>query len=578
MSDKINIGDEIKFGHLEWRVLDVQDGKALIISKTSACNSKFDESDGIFSKINWENSDIRVYLNDSFLQYLTGENPDLIIETKVINSKKHLLKTQGGNDTFDKVFLLSIEEAGKYFKNDSERKLEKDIFSYMGWWLRSPGESNSKYAYVDDKGEIIVSGYWITQHKNIRPVMWIKLDLAEALKNGNPLPETNPVAERQALSEKRIEFGPYDWRILDVQGDKALIITEDIIAERQYHSTYYLNEKFLEKFTNEELERISETQLPGADNLWYETKDSGDKPKKVFLLSIEEAEKYFGGSDDYISKRRKKYGGAIEEPSIENEGRYMSNIHNDNRKATFEGKPCQWWLRTLGSEKECLTYYPGGQIKGSAVNICCTYVRKSGSIDVYGVTDREYNPKYRHSEIEYGVRPALWLLGYQDFYKDESAPTAPEVWPPETEPSTAQLLKKIPSMENSQWMYHEGYVYFIPKDGILKLMKARSDGKEITTVHSTGNESGSSQGWHRSEYCSFKMQKIEDGYLYLIETSKGDNDYSEWDNTSIYRLKLDGSDKLLNCQISIKNEDPSGKEHYTSYYDEDGNLERTDKK
>ena len=616
MSEKISIGDIIKFGQNEWCVLDVQNGQVLLLSKGSVCNNEFKDDDvGIICSAIWENSDIREYLNGDFLQYITNGNPDLVIETKINNDDNLWCVTEGGEDTFDKIFLLSLEEADRYFGNsgdylnirlnkywdedrkeydgicitndhDSSRKITDGIFKYMGWWLRSPGKSKYDSAYVDNKGKIVVTGESNTDTKNVRPALWIKLELAEKLKNGatieeiNSMQEINPV--KQILSDdEKIEFGPYIWRILEVQGDNALIITEDIVSERTYHPPWekcytrsYLNGKFLEKFTDEEQKSIIETKITNLDNQWFDTNDNASTNDKVFLLSIEEADKYFGNSGDYISKRQKKYGGAKEEPG--DEGRYLSNIYNNDRIATFKDKPLQWWLRSSGSEKECLTYYPGGQIKGSDVNTCSVYVDKNGSIDVFGVTDREYNPKYKHYNIEWGVRPVLRLQGYQEFLKSNKKPTEPEVWPPETEPSKQQLMRKISAMENASYIYHEGYVYFIPKDGELVLMKARSDGKEEKTIYSTGNESGQSSGWHRSEYFSFAIEKIEDGYLYLKETCSGDNDYSEWNDSCIYRLKLDGTDKFLKYIVSRKRNDPGGAEHYTQYYDEDGNLERTE--
>jgi ankyrin repeat protein len=60
-----------------------------------------------------------------------------------------------------------------------------------------------------------------------------------------------------------IAFGNYKWRILDVQGGRALILTEDIIEKRRYNEKdefvtwktctlrKYLNGEFLQKFTSE---------------------------------------------------------------------------------------------------------------------------------------------------------------------------------------------------------------------------------------------------------------------------------------------------------------------------------------
>ncbi|MDR0474164.1 MAG: DUF6273 domain-containing protein, partial [Treponema sp.] len=58
-----------------------------------------------------------------------------------------------------------------------------------------------------------------------------------------------------------IRFGGYTWRVLDVQGGEALIITEEVIEQRKYNNVYkdvswetcdlrkYLNGGFLRKFT-----------------------------------------------------------------------------------------------------------------------------------------------------------------------------------------------------------------------------------------------------------------------------------------------------------------------------------------
>jgi len=70
-----------------------------------------------------------------------------------------------------------------------------------------------------------------------------------------------------------IQFGGHDWRVLDVQNNRALIITENIIERRPYNvelddvtwetSTLrrYLNGEFLQKFSREDQARIAETRI-----------------------------------------------------------------------------------------------------------------------------------------------------------------------------------------------------------------------------------------------------------------------------------------------------------------------------
>lgn len=65
-----------------------------------------------------------------------------------------------------------------------------------------------------------------------------------------------------------LSFGDYNWRVLDIQNNTALIITEEIIDQRPYHDAYkditwadctlrkYLNGEFYEKFNADDKSRI----------------------------------------------------------------------------------------------------------------------------------------------------------------------------------------------------------------------------------------------------------------------------------------------------------------------------------
>ncbi|MDF2986435.1 MAG: hypothetical protein K0R50_1945 [Eubacterium sp.] len=66
----------------------------------------------------------------------------------------------------------------------------------------------------------------------------------------------------------KTSFGSYDWRVLDLQNNTALIITECIIEQRAYHDAYkditwadcslrkYLNVEFYDKFNVTDKSRI----------------------------------------------------------------------------------------------------------------------------------------------------------------------------------------------------------------------------------------------------------------------------------------------------------------------------------
>ena len=163
-----------------------------------------------------------------------------------------------------------------------------------------------------------------------------------------------------------IQFGGLDWRLLDVQGNRALIITENIVELLPYNAEpksvtwetctlrEYLNGEFCSKFSKEEQERIIETRISNTDNLWYETNGGAETTDKVFLLSLEEVDKYFGETGDYMNKIRKAYAG--NHPNGEwvpiDDGYAFINANDSDRIAKFNNEAWLWWLRSPGNTND----------------------------------------------------------------------------------------------------------------------------------------------------------------------------------------------------------------------------------
>ena len=190
------VGDTVLFGRypqdedggvkpIEWIVMKKEENKVLLLSKyvldTSQYNNKFEE-------VTWETSDIRRWLNSDF--YTTAFNDieqrkiaDILVRTE--NNPKY--GTTGENDTEDKVFLLSIEEAESFFINDKERialatkYAEKagvvmDDERYAWWWLRSPGSGSSNAAVVNNFGWVYRYGSHVCyNYDGVRPALWLNL-------------------------------------------------------------------------------------------------------------------------------------------------------------------------------------------------------------------------------------------------------------------------------------------------------------------------------------------------------------------------------------------------------------------
>ncbi len=220
LSKSIKVGDTVYFGKyeqdgnkkngkekIEWQVLEKKGNKALLISKKVLDVKPYNKER---ADITWENSTIRKWLNKIFIKAAFNDKDKKKISiTAVENKDNEIWKTKGGNTTKDKVFLLSIDEAFKYFKTDKERtaniteyalgeakriELEKgyvkseqefnawweDSQSKYGWawwyWLRSPG----LYQYVADDvefgGNVHEYGFLVNYVSlGVRPALWVNL-------------------------------------------------------------------------------------------------------------------------------------------------------------------------------------------------------------------------------------------------------------------------------------------------------------------------------------------------------------------------------------------------------------------
>ena len=168
---------------IEWLVLEIEDDKALVISKYALDSQPY-------NGLTWETCTLRTWLNGTFLNSAFSETEQAAIaQTTVSADKNSKFDTDPGNATTDKVFLLSIDEAEKYFLSDNARQCEPtatcavDQGYYEGdrgncwWWLRTPGSNQANAARVTGVGSV---GYVGTNVSNdcgaVRPAMWINLD------------------------------------------------------------------------------------------------------------------------------------------------------------------------------------------------------------------------------------------------------------------------------------------------------------------------------------------------------------------------------------------------------------------
>ena len=167
-----------------------------------------------------------------------------------------------------------------------------------------------------------------------------------------------------------------EWIVLAKEGDRLLVISRYALMKKVYNvklakTTWVtsslreaLNGSFLRgTFNEEEQKRIPAVTVSADPNPEYNVDPGSDTEDRIFLLSLEEAEEYFGDNEARKCVTTKKVD--------------PESIHEDN------GGSCEWWLRTPGSDSTSVVY-----------------ISMDGSIRTDGAYI--YSPSLT-------VRPAMWI-------------------------------------------------------------------------------------------------------------------------------------------------------------------------
>ena len=187
---------------IEWIVLDYDKTKnrTLLLSQYGLDTKPYNSMQ---TNITWENSSLRKWLNEEFLNTaFTAEEQSAILITYVDNSMSQgCWNTDGGNNTTDKIFLLSFKEANRYLgvttndSNDTRTRVQPTAYAISQgaatstqyktssgmaagwWWLRSPGDKPYFAAHVQDSGLLGRDNVFMV-HPNsvVRPAFWLNLE------------------------------------------------------------------------------------------------------------------------------------------------------------------------------------------------------------------------------------------------------------------------------------------------------------------------------------------------------------------------------------------------------------------
>ncbi|MCL1807627.1 MAG: DUF6273 domain-containing protein [Oscillospiraceae bacterium] len=196
-------GECISFGKFNWRVLDINDKTVLMITENIIETRSYHDR---YIDITWADCALREYLNGAFYDQFTTDEKCRIVPVVNQNLDNQWYGTKGGEDTQDRIFLLSLEEAVCKYFGDSSAKLynrnpkhdywfqSKDVHNSKraatfngqanSYWLRSPGRIGVKAVYIkgNPSGCVGIQGNNVLEGNvsepdyfgGVRPALWLK--------------------------------------------------------------------------------------------------------------------------------------------------------------------------------------------------------------------------------------------------------------------------------------------------------------------------------------------------------------------------------------------------------------------
>ena len=430
-AQEYTVGSEVYFGRYEhdddlsngpdplpWQVIAVEDNRALLLTRDVISfegnsgygyininmylqNDTGDGSSGInwAGRTNWENSVLRYSLNTDFLDEAFLPEEQKAILTTLVKAEPHPLSDAGvvGNDTQDKIFILSYSEVERYLPEPTMRlsQLIQTDRSRLGdsipdtptaaWHLRVPQLAalyKTSYRYVhtcgiSKDGELVRDIFGDGGDVGYRLACWVDLDAAKGLMQ--PVPEENLDRYADYTVGTSIMLGSYrqgnasidgvepiEWIIVKREGTRAMVLSKYALDAMKYSrfdtATWesseirrWLNDEFLKTaFTQEEEAVIAQRYVDLG-------KGKRNTQDKVFLMCRQDVEAVW--------------------PELEGRAAQATPYAlSKEMPYTNEKGECRWWL--------C---FPNNRKKGDSVR---------------------YDGKFSSDPVKtytLGVRPAMWI-------------------------------------------------------------------------------------------------------------------------------------------------------------------------
>ena len=279
---------------IKWRVLSVEGDDVFLVADKNLDCQRYNDTD---TDVTWETCTMRSWLNgygaesnkdgkdysgNNFLDNAFSAGEQLAIRTtNVVNNDNPEYGTEGGNDTADKVYLLSLDEVtnpaygfASHNSTSATRiavntaytagggEIESEYMNNAGnaesWWRRSPGYYGNDASGVYDDGSVDAVGIDVDRSGNaVRPALHLNLKASSDAISASDWSYAGTVPSDDVAEWDCIWFGnywqedtngdgktdkndkktPIKWRVLSVEGDDVFLVADKNLDCQRYNDT-----------------------------------------------------------------------------------------------------------------------------------------------------------------------------------------------------------------------------------------------------------------------------------------------------------------------------------------------------
>ncbi len=212
---------------IKWRVLSVDGDDAFLLSDKNLDAQYYNKT---HKSVTWETCTLRGWMNKEFVSYAFSYTEQAAIQdTIVVNENNSKYGTEGGNDTIDKVYLLSDREIvnpayGFTLELDQSGNKDATNTAYVAhggeintswmrnvgekevWWLRTPWNDGYNVSIMYEYGYVPPSSdYRCSSIHAVRPVLHLNLAATSTWSYAGTVSSRGASWEPQNANEKLVK-------------------------------------------------------------------------------------------------------------------------------------------------------------------------------------------------------------------------------------------------------------------------------------------------------------------------------------------------------------------------------------